>query len=96
MADFPDVGLIDEYDAAHILLQLRYSDTDPSHSHRQQFKDNSGEVTLSGNDEQTVDTNAATSSDNFDEMFNCPHCDKLYSTNKSLAVSCPFTWAVMY
>jgi hypothetical protein len=96
MADSPDVGLIDEYDAAHILLELRYSDRNPSHSHRQQFIDNGGEVTLYGNDEQTVGTNAATSSDNFDETFNCPHCGKLYNANKSLAVSCPFTWARLY
>ena len=96
MADFSYVGPIDEYDAAHILLGLRYSDRNPSHSYSQQIKDNSGDVTLSGNDEQTVGANAANSSDNLDEMFRCPHCDKPYSTNKGLAVSCPFTWAKTY
>lgn len=92
MADFLDASLVDVYEAACILLNMKYSDRNPSHSHIQQIKDNSSEVTLSGNDEQTVGTNAAASTDNPDEIFGCPHCDKSYNTNKSLAVSCPFTW----
>ena len=93
MADFPNVGLINEYEAAYILLQMRYSDDNPSLSHRQQIIGSSGEVAPSGNDEQTVGTAAATSFENLDEVFSCPHCDKSYSLKGSLAVSYSFTWA---
>ncbi|OSS48527.1 hypothetical protein B5807_07619 [Epicoccum nigrum] len=55
------------------------------YTHGQQLRDNSSEVNLPGNDEQTFGTGKATTADNLGEIFGCPHCDKSYSTNKKLA-----------